>query len=85
MAWEIVFMLVILKIPIVYLCVVIWWAIKAEPTPPDLAEVTVVVRYPAAGGAPHGRRAGGVRGRPRRMPRPPRRLRRPRNEIGVRA
>ena len=24
-------MLVILKIPIVYLCVVVWWAIKAEP------------------------------------------------------
>jgi hypothetical protein len=29
--WEIVFMLVILKIPIVYLCAVIWWAIRAEP------------------------------------------------------
>lgn len=24
-------MLVILKIPIVYLCAVVWWAIKAEP------------------------------------------------------
>ena len=28
MVWEIVFMLLVLKIPIVYLCVVIWWAIK---------------------------------------------------------
>ena len=27
----IVFMLVILKIPLVYVCWVIWWAIKAEP------------------------------------------------------
>jgi hypothetical protein len=29
--WELVFMLVILKIPVVYLCAVVWWAIKAEP------------------------------------------------------
>ena len=33
--WEIVFMMVILKIPIVYLCAVVWWAIKAEPLPED--------------------------------------------------
>jgi len=26
-------MLVILKIPIVYLCAVVWWAIRAEPRP----------------------------------------------------
>jgi hypothetical protein len=31
--WELVFMLVILKIPVVYLCAVIWWAIRAEPQP----------------------------------------------------
>jgi hypothetical protein len=31
MVWEAVFMLVLLKIPIVYLCMVVWWAIKAEP------------------------------------------------------
>jgi hypothetical protein len=31
--WELVFMLVILKIPIVYLCAVVWWAIRAEPRP----------------------------------------------------
>jgi hypothetical protein len=29
--WELVFMLVILKIPIVYLCVVVWYAVKSEP------------------------------------------------------
>ena len=26
-------MLVILKIPVVYLCWVVWWAIRAEPEP----------------------------------------------------
>jgi hypothetical protein len=31
--WELFFMLVILKIPVVYLCVVVWWAIRAEPRP----------------------------------------------------
>jgi hypothetical protein len=31
--WELVFMLVILKIPIVYLALVVWYAIKAEPGP----------------------------------------------------
>jgi hypothetical protein len=31
--WEIVFMMVVLKIPVVYLCAVVWWAIKAEPLP----------------------------------------------------
>ncbi len=29
--WEIIFLLLILKIPIVYVCWVVWWAIKAEP------------------------------------------------------
>ena len=28
-------MMVILKIPVVYLCVVVWWAIRAEPRPPE--------------------------------------------------
>lgn len=31
--WEIVFLMVILKIPIVYLCVVVWYAVKAKPDP----------------------------------------------------
>ena len=34
--WAMIFMLVILKIPIVYLCAVIWWAIKAEPEARDV-------------------------------------------------
>jgi hypothetical protein len=32
-AWELVFMMLILKIPIVYLAVVVWYAIRAEPEP----------------------------------------------------
>ncbi len=31
--WELVFLMVILKIPIVYLCGVVYYAIKAEPRP----------------------------------------------------
>jgi len=32
-AWELVFMMLILKIPIIYLGLVVWYAIKAEPEP----------------------------------------------------
>jgi len=32
--WELVFLMVILKIPIAYLCYVVWYAIKAEPRGP---------------------------------------------------
>jgi hypothetical protein len=60
--WEIVFLMVILKIPIVYLCFVVWYAIKAEPKPEEGASVTVVV----GGDDPRGGR--------RRLP-GPRRLR----------
>ena len=31
--WEALFMLVVLKIPVVYLSAVVWWAIRAEPLP----------------------------------------------------
>jgi len=29
--WELIFMMLVLKIPIAYLCWIVWWAIKAEP------------------------------------------------------
>jgi hypothetical protein len=32
-AWEAVFMLLVLKIPMVYLAIVVWWAVRAEPEP----------------------------------------------------
>jgi hypothetical protein len=37
--WEFVFMMVVLKIPIVYLCLVVYWAVRAEPKPPEPARV----------------------------------------------
>jgi len=37
MVWEFVFMMVILKIPIAYLGCVVYWAVKAEPKPPEPA------------------------------------------------
>jgi len=40
--WEFVFMIVILKIPIVYLCLVVWWAVRAEPNPLEGAPLPAV-------------------------------------------
>ena len=41
--WELVFLMVILKIPIIYLCFVVYYAIKADPRPAAGAGVTVEV------------------------------------------
>ena len=41
MVWEFVFMMVVLKIPIVYLCLVVYWAVKAEPKPPEPAPTRI--------------------------------------------
>jgi hypothetical protein len=38
--WELVFLMVILKIPIVYLCLVVIYAIRAEPSPEEGVGVT---------------------------------------------
>jgi hypothetical protein len=54
--WEIVFLMVILKIPIVYLCVVIYYAIKAEPRPEEGAEVTAELGPDEDGGSRRRRR-----------------------------
>jgi hypothetical protein len=34
-AWEGIFMLLVLKIPLIYLAAVVWWAIRAEPATDD--------------------------------------------------
>ncbi len=39
-------MMVILKIPILYLCWVVWWAIKAEPKPEEGAALAARVDGP---------------------------------------
>ena len=49
--WEVVFMLVILKIPVVYLCAVVWWAVKAEPRPEEGAATSAWLE-PSLGPAP---------------------------------
>ena len=59
--WELVFLMVILKIPIVYLCMVIWYAVKAEPKPEEGASVTVSL---GDGSGPGGRRRRRLRPRP---------------------
>ena len=51
---EVVFMLVILKIPVVYLCLVVWWAVRAEPRP--LEGALNPARLPDTGPCPWSRR-----------------------------
>lgn len=70
MVWEFVFMMVILKIPIVYLCLVVYWAVKAEPKPPELSRTGVVEPPdPRSPWAPRFRRPGpGPRQGPQRRP-----------------
>ena len=31
--WEVIFVMLILKLPVAYVCWVIWWAVKAETEP----------------------------------------------------
>jgi hypothetical protein len=40
---EIVFMMLILKLPILYLIGVCWWAVRAEPEPLEGARLRAVV------------------------------------------
>lgn len=63
--WEIVFLMVILKIPIVYLCFVCWYAIRAKPDPRGGEAAGVRVDPDGGPGPGWGRRAG------RRTPRRP--------------
>jgi hypothetical protein len=60
-AWELIFMMFVLKLPVVYLAAVVWWAVRAEPLPPEGAARLV---------EPAGTRPGDDRRR-RRSPRAP--------------
>ena len=76
MVWEAIFMLVLLKIPIVYLCMVVWWAIRAEPHDEQpAARVPVSDTPPSPSGwsrAPRpGRRSGPDRAGRGRVPQRP--------------
>lgn len=68
--WEIVFLMVILKIPMVYLCMVVYYAIKAEPKPSAGAGVTAKLGPDDSGpGRRRRRRPSGLRPRPHGGPR----------------
>jgi hypothetical protein len=41
--WELIFLMFLMKIPIVYLCAVVWWAVKAEPRPEEGAALRAEV------------------------------------------
>jgi hypothetical protein len=58
--WELIWLMVIMKIPILYLCWVVYWAIKSEPRHEE-----PVVATGAADG-PSGWRRTGPHGRPTR-------------------
>ena len=71
--WELIFLLLILKIPMVYVGWVVWWAIKAEPIVGSEGEPVHEMNWkpwrkdpnnprPRRGG-PHGRRAGARKSR----------------------
>jgi hypothetical protein len=47
---EIVFLMLVLKLPIIYLVGVVWWAVRAEPHPPEPA----VLPVPASDADPPG-------------------------------
>jgi hypothetical protein len=68
MVWEFVFMMVILKIPIVYLGLVVYWAIKAEPNPPEPAMLPVAAPGPDSPGPRKPRRRRGPRPGPHGAP-----------------
>ena len=72
MLWEAVFLLVILKIPLIYMCLVVWWAIRAEPRdeePAAVAAVTDTPSPPAPPTAPVGSRPRVPHGPSRKGPR----------------
>jgi hypothetical protein len=58
---EIVFLMLVLKLPILYLIGVVWWAVRAEPNPAEPAPLLV----PAGNDPSEPRRRPGPR-RPRR-------------------
>jgi hypothetical protein len=65
--WELIWLMLIMKIPIVYLCWVVYWAIKSEPQHEEPATVSVGLDDGSPGWQPRRRpRRPGPHGRPTR-------------------
>ena len=52
MLWFTIIFLVLLKIPIAYLCYIVWWAVKDPPQPGEAGEEGLV--RPGSGGPDSG-------------------------------
>jgi len=59
--WELIFLMVIMKIPIAYLCWVVYWAVKSKPAPEGGEPVGVRVPAPPPWNDPRRRRPRPVR------------------------
>jgi hypothetical protein len=59
--WELIWLMLIMKIPIIYLCWVVYWAIKSEPRPEQPATLVPARDEPG----PHGWKPTQRRRRPR--------------------
>jgi hypothetical protein len=68
---EIIFLMLVLKLPILYLIGVVYWAVKAEPPPPEPALLPAAVEEEPPSG--HFRPRGPRRKGPDRRDRAPRR------------
>jgi hypothetical protein len=73
---EIVFLMLVLKLPILYLVGVVWWAVRAEPRPPEPAVLPVAVDDELPPSPRRPRRRGPRRGGPHNRGRPARRAER---------
>jgi hypothetical protein len=74
--WELIFLMFVMKLPILYLVGVVWWAVRATPDPYAPAALVPAALPPRSPG-PRSARACPWHGRhPRRRPHPPARGRR---------
>jgi hypothetical protein len=69
MIWvEFVFMMLVLKIPVIYVCWLVWWAVRQVPEPPrDVVSVRVEAGGPDGSGPSPRPTRRGPHGRPRRI------------------
>ncbi|HEY8193306.1 MAG TPA: hypothetical protein VIF36_05210 [Gaiellaceae bacterium] len=73
---EIVFLMLVLKLPIIYLVAVVYWAVRAEPLPPEPAVLPVAEDADPPPRPPHIRSRGPRRRGPHDRGRPARRAER---------